>query len=137
MKSLSGRFRLRSRPEGRSRPWTPSSTDPGPVECRPIALRVPPRHPAPNDFNGAPTMTSGLRFATAAFLLATASPALAAPSDDLAKLLADHWAWVLREQPLLASSVGVHDYDTEIGDFSLAAEDRRARDAAEVGGVGA
>ena len=66
----------------------------------------------------------------AASLLAFATPVAAQPADDLAKLLADHWAWSLRESPQLASSVGVRDYDTELGDPSLAAEDARVADAA-------
>ncbi|URW76043.1 DUF885 domain-containing protein [Sphingomonas donggukensis] len=59
-----------------------------------------------------------------------ATPSLAAPADDLRALLAEHWAWTLRESPQFASSVGVHDYDTDLGDPSLAAEDRRAAQAA-------
>lgn len=67
-------------------------------------------------------------FALAA--LAAATPAAAAPADDLKALLADHYAWTLKESPTFASSVGVRDYDTELGDPSLAGEDRRAAQAA-------
>ena len=34
------------------------------------------------------------------------------------------WAFVLRENPTFASSLGVRDYDDRLGDISLAAEDR-------------
>ncbi|KQN26855.1 hypothetical protein ASE86_05070 [Sphingomonas sp. Leaf33] len=61
--------------------------------------------------------------------MALAGPVAAAPTDDLKTLLADHYAWTLRESPTFASSVGVRDYDTELGDPSLAAEDRRAAQA--------
>ncbi|SOB88191.1 Uncharacterized conserved protein, DUF885 familyt [Sphingomonas guangdongensis] len=65
-----------------------------------------------------------------ALLLLGATPAAATPSQDLQQLLAEHWTVTLRESPQLASSVGVHDYDTELGDPSLAAEDRRAAQSA-------
>lgn len=62
--------------------------------------------------------------------LCAANPASATSSDELTKLLADHWAWTLKQSPTLASSVGVHDYDTELGDSSLEAEDARAAQSA-------
>ncbi|MES2339106.1 MAG: DUF885 domain-containing protein [Pseudomonadota bacterium] len=72
-----------------------------------------------------------IRVSAAACALAwVAAPAAAAPADDLARLLADHWQWTLKESPQLASSVGIHDYDTELGDPSLAAEDARAAQSA-------
>ena len=64
-----------------------------------------------------------------AALLATA-PASAAPADDFRALLSDHYAWLLRESPTYATALGVRDYDDRIEDLSLAASDRRARDAA-------
>lgn len=45
------------------------------------------------------------------------------------KLLDDHWAWALRENPVLATTLGVHAYDRELGDLTVAAMDRRARQA--------
>ena len=45
-------------------------------------------------------------------------------------LLGDHWQWALRENPLLATTLGDHRFDRELGDLSLAAMDRRAREAA-------
>lgn len=59
---------------------------------------------------------------------ALALSARAAPADDLAALMDDYWAWALAENPILATQVGVRDYDTELTDLSLAAEDRRERD---------
>lgn len=62
----------------------------------------------------------------AAALLAFAAPAAASPSDDLRALLAEHFAWVEKENPGFALSIGNTEYATEVGDVSLAAEDRRA-----------
>jgi uncharacterized protein (DUF885 family) len=69
-------------------------------------------------------------FAAAFALLALAAPARAAPADDLHRLMEEHYAWLLRESPTYATSLGVHDYDRQIEDLSLAADDRRAREAA-------
>jgi uncharacterized protein (DUF885 family) len=62
--------------------------------------------------------------------LAAAAPAQAAPADDLAGLMADYYSWLLRESPVYATSLGVRDYDERIEDVSLAAADRRAKEAA-------
>ncbi|MFN2260007.1 MAG: DUF885 family protein [Parasphingopyxis sp.] len=70
-----------------------------------------------------------MRLALAALALSLASPALATPDEDLAQLEQDYWQWVLRESPILATTVGVRDYDDRVGDISLAAEDRRAGEA--------
>jgi uncharacterized protein (DUF885 family) len=67
--------------------------------------------------------------AAALLFLAAATPAGAAPADDFHRLMDEHYAWLLRENPIYATSLGVHDYDRQIGDLSLAAEDRRAREA--------
>lgn len=58
-------------------------------------------------------------------LLLVATATAAAPADDFRKLQDDYWAWTLRENPVLATRVGVRDYDRQIRDPSLAAEDRR------------
>ena len=66
------------------------------------------------------------------FLLAAAllaAPAQAAP-DSLSRVLQDHWAWALREDPVLASSLGDRRGDGKLVDLSLAADDRRAKEAA-------
>lgn len=64
-----------------------------------------------------------------ALALGTAAPAWAAPDDDLGTLMDEVWASALRENPVMATRVGVHDYDDRIFDLSLAAEDRRAAEA--------
>jgi uncharacterized protein (DUF885 family) len=48
----------------------------------------------------------------------------------LRRLLDDHWQWSLRENPVLATTLGEHRYDRQLGDLSLAAMDRRARESA-------
>ncbi|HZG45608.1 MAG TPA: DUF885 domain-containing protein, partial [Allosphingosinicella sp.] len=65
---------------------------------------------------------------TAAALL-LAAPVAAAPSDDFSRLLQDHYAWLLRESPVRATTLGVRTYDAQIGDISAAARDRRAAEA--------
>ena len=64
-----------------------------------------------------------------ALLLSVSSPALAAPSADLKAVIADHWAWFLKENPTAASSLGVRDYDDKLSDYSLAARDKSAAEA--------
>ena len=64
-----------------------------------------------------------------AMLLAGAAPAAAAPAEDLAKLLDDHWTWAMRTSPVYATMLGVRDYDNEIGDVSLEAADVQAAEA--------
>ena len=73
-----------------------------------------------------------MRMIFAAFLMfatLAATPASAAPDDDLTALMDDVWASVLRQSPVLATSVGVRDYDDQIGDISLEARDERAAGA--------
>src|SRR6476646_10668750 len=60
--------------------------------------------------------------------MAVAMPALAAPVDDLKKVIDDHWAWSLRNSPEFASGLGYHEYDALVSDVSLANADRQARD---------
>jgi uncharacterized protein (DUF885 family) len=66
---------------------------------------------------------------TIAMALALAAPASAAPADDFHRLLDDHYRWLLRENPVEATALGVHDYDSRIRDISPAARDRRAGEA--------
>lgn len=61
--------------------------------------------------------------------LFAATPALASPSGDLAQLLTDHWAWYLKSNPELATSLGVRSYDDRISDISLAEADRQEAQA--------
>ncbi len=65
---------------------------------------------------------------TLALLLAT--PAMAAPADDFNAVVQEHWAWFLRNNPVYATALGVRDYDQKIGELSLAAFDRQAKEAA-------
>jgi uncharacterized protein (DUF885 family) len=60
--------------------------------------------------------------------LAFAAPAWAAPADDFHRLMDDHYAWLLRENPVEATALGVRDYDDRIRDISPAARDRRVRE---------
>ena len=65
----------------------------------------------------------------AAASLALAAPAAATPADDLRVIIDEHWAWFLRNNPVYASALGVRDHEGELGEFSLAAQDRQAREA--------
>jgi uncharacterized protein (DUF885 family) len=66
-----------------------------------------------------------LRLSLAIALAAlAASPVTAAPPEEFAKLLADHYAWLLRTNPVQATALGVRDYDKEISDLSPAARSR-------------
>jgi len=66
---------------------------------------------------------------SAAILLAFAAPAAAAPADDFRFILAEHYAWLLRENPTEATALGVRDHDERIRDISPAARDLRASQA--------
>jgi uncharacterized protein (DUF885 family) len=59
--------------------------------------------------------------------LTLSGAAMAAPGEDLKTLTDEYWAWVLKEYPVFASSLGVRDYENEVSDVSLEAEDRRAK----------
>jgi uncharacterized protein (DUF885 family) len=63
-----------------------------------------------------------------AALLASAAPAVATPADDFHRLLDEHYAWLLRENPTDATVLGVRDYDDRIRDLSPEARQRRVRD---------
>jgi len=65
----------------------------------------------------------------AAALLAFATPAAAAPQDDLEALMEEHYQWLLRENPTTATALGVRDYDDRIQDLSPAAREARVRQA--------
>ena len=64
-------------------------------------------------------------------LLGGSAPARAAPADDLKQVIDAHWAWYLKNNPIQATTLGVRDYDAEVGDYSLAAQDRQAREAGD------
>lgn len=57
--------------------------------------------------------------------------ALADADQDLAQLVDRYWSTRLKESPVLASSLGIDTYASELGDYSLAGRDRRAATAAD------
>lgn len=57
-------------------------------------------------------------------LLAAATPAQADAGGDLKKLVDEYWAFVMKESPIYASSLGVDDYAGQVGDYTLAGQDR-------------
>jgi uncharacterized protein (DUF885 family) len=65
----------------------------------------------------------------AASLAFAPGPAVADPAEDLQRLLTEHWQWVLRNDPVTATRLGVRDYDDRLPDISLEAADREAREA--------
>jgi uncharacterized protein (DUF885 family) len=71
-----------------------------------------------------------LILAALAVALLAAAPSRAAPADDFHRLVADHYQWLLRENPEQATALGVRTWDALLFDPSLAAEDRRAAEAA-------
>jgi uncharacterized protein (DUF885 family) len=66
-----------------------------------------------------------MRAILTAIALTLATPALATPSEDLAKVIADHWTNFLSENPVYATILGNRDHDTRIADISLAEADRQ------------
>jgi uncharacterized protein (DUF885 family) len=63
-------------------------------------------------------------------VMLAAPPAHADANADLKSLVDAYWTDFLKENPVLASSLGVTAYANEVGDYSLAASDRRAASAA-------
>ena len=53
----------------------------------------------------------------------------ARPAAALDSLLAEHWRWVLAGNPVLATTLGDHSHDRELGDLTLGYMDRRAGEA--------
>ncbi|HYI48992.1 MAG TPA: DUF885 domain-containing protein [Allosphingosinicella sp.] len=66
--------------------------------------------------------------AAAAAVLAFGAPAAAAPADDFHRLMDEHYAWLLRENPTDATVLGVRDHDHRIRDIGPQARDRRIRE---------
>lgn len=58
---------------------------------------------------------------------AASEPALD-DTERLHELFAREWQWRLRESPLFATAVGVHDYNDRLSDESLAAQARRTEE---------
>ena len=69
-----------------------------------------------------------IALATAASV-ALSAPAAAGPTEDLHALMDQYWAAYLKDNPLIASSVGVKTYDRNLGELSLAEFDRQAAEA--------
>jgi uncharacterized protein (DUF885 family) len=69
----------------------------------------------------------GIAMALALASVTTPTPAHADASADLKTLVDDYWAMVLKEAPIMASSLGVDTYANEVGDYSLAGSDRFAK----------
>jgi len=62
---------------------------------------------------------------------ALATPAHGGPTEDLAALIDESWAYTLSQSPTFATALGVRDYDDRIGDPSLAAQDAYAARSAQ------
>jgi uncharacterized protein (DUF885 family) len=73
-----------------------------------------------------------LTIAIAATALVLSAPAAAGPADDFKALTDEYWAFVLRENPTFASQLGHREYDAQLGDISLAGQDRFAAETARV-----
>jgi uncharacterized protein (DUF885 family) len=71
-----------------------------------------------------------LSFALIMAAFAAGSVAHADANGDVKKLVEDVWAATLKEQPIYASALGVDTYASEVGDYTLEAQDRRAMHAA-------
>jgi len=66
-----------------------------------------------------------LRFTILIFLLLDGMTLLAAPSDEFAALLAEHWEWHLSEHPVFASSLGDRRFNDRWPDSRLEAIEAR------------
>src|SRR5512132_2862266 len=79
-------------------------------------------------------MSNGFLLFGCALVALAASPARSAESPEPARAFAElvdrEWQWRLREFPTFATAVGVHDYDDQLGDDSLAAYARRDAESA-------
>lgn len=71
-------------------------------------------------------------FILAAFMLGTALPAHADAGSAVKALVDEYWALSMKESPIYASSLGIDDYASEVGDFSLAGRDRFAAASATI-----
>ena len=60
----------------------------------------------------------------ATLLLSAAMPAHADDGAKVKALVDEYWAMSLKESPIYASSLGVDDYATEVGDYSLEGRNR-------------
>lgn len=70
----------------------------------------------------------GAVFASSLWL---SNPVDAQSSDIFKALLADHYDWLLKNNPITASNLGDHRYDTTLGELSVASMNRNADIAAD------
>jgi uncharacterized protein (DUF885 family) len=68
----------------------------------------------------------------AATAMSLSAPALAGAAEDFKALTEEYWAFVLRENPSFASQLGHREYDAQLGDASLAGQDRYVAETARV-----
>jgi uncharacterized protein (DUF885 family) len=61
--------------------------------------------------------------------LMLASTAVAAPKSPFALLLDDHWAWVMKNNPVFATTLGERRYDDQLGELTVASFDRQTAEA--------
>ncbi len=61
----------------------------------------------------------GLGTAIVAVALAGASPTAAQPAESLQNIIDDYWAYVLKESPVFASSLGIDDYADQVASATL------------------
>ena len=112
-----------TRPDARMLPaWTAYAAGRLPLSSRRTSLEVMriPFRPS----------SAALALPLIASILGAQQGATPASRSPFQHLLADHWQWSLRESPILATTLGEHRYDRELYDPSIAAMDRRAREAA-------
>lgn len=80
------------------------------------------------------SVKSLLTTASAVLALSFAIPVSALAQEDAAEafqsLMDDHWSWVLEQNPVFATSVGVRDYDDRLGSVSI--ENAALQDAKSV-----
>ncbi|GAA4713456.1 DUF885 domain-containing protein [Sphingomonas lutea] len=69
--------------------------------------------------------------AIAVTMVVVTTPATAGPPEDFKALTDEYWAYFLKQAPVYASMLGVRDYDDQLGDISLAAQDRAAGEYAK------
>jgi uncharacterized protein (DUF885 family) len=62
-------------------------------------------------------------------LLAAPAASAAATTSPFARVLDDHWAWVMKNSPTFATSLGERRYDAELGELTVASMDRQAAEA--------
>lgn len=65
-----------------------------------------------------------------AMIVTILSPAAAASGDDLSTLIDDYWAYVLTQDPILASSLDIAEANGKVASYTLAAQDAHAMQAA-------